>query len=131
MLLERFVRLGAQPGRREAFLEAIGAAEVAENDVQLSNNELKELDLLIEKAQHVRLDRPPGGEVDDVGLARLPNTVNSADALLDYHRIPGQLVFHEHVAELEIETLRADAGRDEYRPRSVLEARRALGSLRH
>src|SRR5256886_12753009 len=131
MLLERFVRLGAQPCRREAFLEAIGAAEVAEDDIQLSNNELEELDLLIEKAQHVRLGRPPGGEVDDVGLARLPNAVNTPDALLDYHRIPGQLVVHEHVAELEIETLRPGAGRDEYRPRFGLEGRQTLRSLRH
>ena len=50
-------------------------------------------------------------EVDDGDrLALLSVAVNAADALLDAHGIPGQIVVDEEIAELEVETLAADFG---------------------
>src|SRR5207245_8120848 len=56
---------------------------------------------------------PRGGEVHDVDLARLPDAVQPADALLDHHRVPGEVVVHEHVAELEVPSFAAGAGGDQ------------------
>jgi hypothetical protein len=64
--------------------------------------------------EHVRLDAPRGRQVDDVAVAPLPDAVDAADALLDDHRVPGELVVHEDVRELEVEPLGPGAGRDEH-----------------
>jgi hypothetical protein len=71
----------------------------------LADHELEELDLLVEEAEDVRFDRSLRGEVDNVRLARLADAVNAPDALFNHHGIPRQLVVHEHVAQLEVESL--------------------------
>ena len=44
----------------------------------------------------------------------LPDTVHAPDALLQLHRIPGQVVVEDHMAELEVEALSACIRRDQY-----------------
>src|SRR3954471_18916650 len=130
-LLEDIIGVRAQPGVGQALLERIGAAEVAEYDVELTDHELEELDLLVEKSEHVRFDRAARGEVDDVRLTSLANAVDAADALLHDHRVPGQLVVHEAVAELQVQSFRPGAGRDEHGFWIFLEGGELLGALRH
>src|SRR5690242_16362808 len=102
-LREDVVGVRAQPGVGQALLERVGTTEVAEDDVELADHELEKLDLLIEKAEHVCLDRVARGEVDDVRFTSLADAVNAADALLDDHRVPGELVVHEPIAELQVQ----------------------------
>jgi hypothetical protein len=53
----------------------------------------------------------------------LPDAVEAADALLDLHRVPGQVVVDQGVTELEIAPLSAGLGGDEdLQPRVVTEA---------
>ena len=61
------------------------------------------------KAEDVRFDRSLRGEVDDVRLACLSDAMDASDTLLDHHGVPWQLVVHQHVAELEVESLGAGA----------------------
>src|SRR2546428_8553776 len=86
--------LGGEPLVREPALERMRAAELAEDQVQLAHHQLGQLDLAVEQLEDVRLDRPGGGEIHDVYLARLPNPVQPSDALLHHHRVPGQVVVH-------------------------------------
>src|SRR5262245_41306909 len=43
----------------------------------------------------------------------LTEAVEASDALLDLHRVPRQVVVQQDVAELEVQPLRADLGRQE------------------
>ena len=112
-LLEDVIGFRTQPRLGQALLERIGAPEVAENDVELTDTSSNKLDLLIEESQHLRFDRAARGEVDDVRLARLADAVDAADALLHDHRVPGELVIHEAIAELQVQSLGAGARRYE------------------
>src|SRR5690606_34359678 len=61
----------------------------------------------------VRLDRPARGEVPDDDLRfALADAVQPADALLDLHWVPGQVVVDQHRAELEVQALAGDLGGD-------------------
>src|SRR5690348_17331629 len=131
VLIERFVGIRAQPGVGEPILERVRAAEVAENDVELTDDELEELDLLIEEPQDVRFDRAACREVDDVRLASLTDTMDAADALLDDHRIPRKLVIHEAIAELQVQSLGSGARRDEHRSSIRSEGGELLRPFRH
>ena len=63
----------------------------------------------------VGIDGARRDEVDDRhGLALLAVAVDAADALLDPHRVPRQVVVDEEVAELEVEALAADFGRQQH-----------------
>src|SRR5207244_6400331 len=80
--------------------------------------------------EDVRLDGSRGGEVHDVDLARLPDAVQAPDALLDHHRVPGQVEVHEHVAELEVAAFAAGSSGDQDARLVLLERADALVTLR-
>jgi len=128
-LVKGVVRVGPEPRICEPLLERVRAAEIAEDDVELTDDELEELDLLIEESKHVRFDRIARGEVDDVRLTSLTDAVDAPDALLDDHRIPRQLVVHQAMAELQVESLGAGARRDEDRRRIFFEGGELLCAL--
>src|SRR5687767_11965098 len=86
--LEGLVGLGAKPGVGQLLLERRRATEVAEDDVELPDDQLEEPNLLIEQQEDVRLDGALRGEVHDVCFAGLPDAVDASDALLDDHRVP-------------------------------------------
>ena len=80
----------------------------------------------------VRIHRGPGHQIDDRNaLAPLAVAVDAADALLDTHRIPGQVVVDQQVAELEVEPLAADLRRqqDVQCIRILLRQREALAKV--
>src|SRR5207245_9133055 len=101
--------LGCEPA-----CEGVAPAELAEDQVQLADDQLEQLDLPVEQLEDVRLDRPGGGEVHDVHFARLPDAVQAPDALLHHHRVPRQVVVHEHVTELQVPSFAARAGGDQH-----------------
>ena len=72
--------------------------------------ELLAQDLERQRLRHVVL----GEEVDDGHVALLAVAVAAADALLDALRVPGQVVVHDGVAELEVQALGAGLGGDEH-----------------
>jgi len=76
-------------------------------------------------------DRVARGEVDDVRLTSLADAVDAADALLHDHRVPGQLVIHEAIAELQIQPLRAGTRRHEHCIGVCLEGGELLRALGH
>src|SRR3989449_563743 len=110
---EVFLALGGEPLFGEAALELLRAAEFAEDQVQLAHDQLEQLDLPVEQLEDVGLDGPRRREVHDMHLARLADAVQAPDALLDHHRVPGEVVIHEHVAELEVASFAAGAGGDQ------------------
>src|SRR6266566_636808 len=106
--------VGGEPLFGQPALELLGAAEFAEDQVQLAHHQLEQLDLLVEQLEDVRLDRSRRGEVHNVDFALLPDAVQPSDALLHHHRVPGQIVVHQHVAELQIASFAAGAGGDQH-----------------
>ena len=118
---EVFLTLGGEPFFGEPALELLCAAEFAEDQIQLAHDQLEQLDLLIEQLEDVRLDRPRRCEVHDVDLARLPDAVQPSNALLHHHRVPRQVVVHEHVAELEVPSLAAGASGDQHAALVIVE----------
>src|SRR3989449_570841 len=123
---EVFLAVGGEPLFRQPALELLRATEFAEDQVQLAHHQLEQLDLPVEQLEDIRLDRPGGGQVHDVDLARLPDAVQAADALLHHHRVPRQVVVHEHIAELEVPSFAASAGGDQHAARVLVESPDAL-----
>jgi len=69
----------------------------------------------VDPCDDVGLDGAGSGEVQDVDLlGLLTEAVDSPDALLDLHRIPGQVVVDNHRAELEVEALARHPGRQHH-----------------
>ena len=55
-------------------------------------------------------------EIPDEDLLRLlPDSVDTADALLDLHRVPGEVVVDQHATELQIDALARHLGREQHR----------------
>ena len=74
----------------------------------------EELQLLAQDLEHQRLrDVALGEEVDDGHVPLLTVAVAATDALLDALRVPGQVVVHDRVAELQVQALGAGLGGDE------------------
>src|SRR5207253_2619282 len=92
-------------------------------------HQLEQLDLPVEQLEDVGLDGSRSGEVHDVDLALLPYTVQPSNALLHHHRVPGQVVVHQHVAELQIASFAAGAGSDQHAARILVERANALVPL--
>ena len=63
----------------------------------------------------VILDGAGGDEVEDEHLARLADPVDAADALLDRHRVPGNVEVDQRVAELQVAPLAAGFGAQQHR----------------
>ena len=76
-----------------------------ENWLSLPDVLTEEADPLAEGVVNVGLHGVFVEEVDDFdGLVLLPHAVDSPDALLHTHRVPGHVVIDERAAELEIQT---------------------------
>ena len=97
-------------------VEALGdvvelAGDLAEDLLVAAHGMLEDADAPQAPEVDVGVDGARRDEVDDGDrLALLAVAVDAADALLDAHGIPGQIVVDEEIAELEVETLAADLG---------------------
>jgi hypothetical protein len=61
---------------------------VAEDHVNLADDQLEHVDLGVEHLEQGLLDRPRRHQVEDVHIARLADAGQAPDALLDAHGIP-------------------------------------------
>ncbi len=68
---------------------------------------LEEADPVLEYIQDSAFDRSLHVEVEDHDRVFLTDPVDSADPLLDLHRVPRKVVVHKEVAELEVAALSA------------------------
>src|SRR5207245_4217654 len=103
-------------GGESELLEIPPAFEVTEDRLHLAHHQLEEVDALVEDRQDALLDRAGEAEVEDLDGLGLPDAVQPADALLDPHRVPRQVEVDQAVAELEVEPLAADVGRQQDAP---------------
>src|SRR5689334_15395111 len=75
---------------------------------------LKDTDSQKATVVNVGVDGARRDEIEDRHrLATLTVTVDATNALLDPHRIPGEIIVHEKVTKLKIQTLAADLGRQQ------------------
>ena len=97
-------------------LELALVVEVAEDHVDLADDQLEHVELGLEQVEQRRLDRPGGDQVEDVDVVGLADPAEPADALLDPHRVPGQVEVADGVGELEVSPLAAGLGGEQERP---------------
>src|SRR5438132_1104233 len=76
--------MGLEDGR----LEFEVLLHAPEDHVELAHDELEQVDLGLEELEDPLLDGSPGHEVDEQNIARLTDTVDPPQALLDLHRVP-------------------------------------------
>ena len=62
--------------------------DIADDGADLADHQLKHRDLLLEQSQHLLLKGAARNEIEYEHLARLTDTVDAADPLLDCHRVP-------------------------------------------
>ena len=62
---------------------------------------------------NVLVDRALGVKVGHVDITSLLQAVDAADALLDAHGVPRQVIVHHTVAKLKVEAFRPSVRRDQ------------------
>ena len=90
-----------------------------EDRVEAADRVDEDSDAVLQHLEYALLDRSLDRQVDDRDGMALPDPVDAADALLDAHRVPRQVVVDHRVAELEVAALAAGLGGDQD-PRSRL-----------
>ena len=80
-----------EPGVERQFGEVTFLAQSAEDGADLADDQLKHGDLLLEQRQQLILQRSARDEVEHEDLPMLADAVDTANALLDRHRIPGHI----------------------------------------
>ena len=64
------------------------------------------LQLFHQAADDVFLERPFKHDIEDADACMFRREpLNSANALLDYHRIPRQVEIHEYIGDLQVDAL--------------------------
>src|SRR5262249_31259638 len=61
-----------------------------------------------------QFDRSFEREVEGANDVLLANAVDATNPLLQLHRVPREVVIHDNVAELQVQTFAASIGRDEH-----------------
>jgi hypothetical protein len=73
---------------------------VTQDHVDLADHQLEHVDLGIEHLEEGPLDRPRRHQVEVVDVAGLADAGQAANALLDPHRVPRQVIVHQPMGEL-------------------------------
>src|SRR3989475_6615617 len=100
-----FLSLAKHPDVHHQVLERPTLVEVAQDQVELSHDELEHVDLAVEELQQVRLHGILGPHVHDVDLAVLTESMHPPDPLLDPERVPRKIVVYDGPSELEVPAL--------------------------
>ena len=87
----------------------------AENSPDFSHHQLEHRDLLVQQLQHLLLQGAARHQIEDEHFPILTDTIDTADALLDRHRIPGYVEIDQCVAELNVAPLAAGFRREQNR----------------
>ena len=118
MRVERFGPGGLrhlQPGAEHQLDEVAVLLDTPQDRTDLADHQLEHGDLLLEQMQHLLLQRAAGHQIEHEDLALLADAVDTADALLDRHRIPRHVEIDERVAELDVAPLAAGLGAQQHR----------------
>src|SRR5262249_50150529 len=76
---------------------------IAKNLFKVADGVTEDSKSLVAAHEHPLFNRPRRNEVVDQHLrTHLPEAVNAPDALLDSHRVPGDVVVHESIAKLVV-----------------------------
>jgi len=73
----------------------------------LADHEFEQVQFFLEQLEQVFLERAGLDEIVDAHRMLLAEAMEAADALLDFHRVPGQIEVDEAMAELEVAPLGA------------------------
>src|SRR5262249_19256319 len=73
------------------------------------------IDLFVEYPEHLLFERAARRQIENKDVTRLADAVDAPDALLDGHRVPGQIEIDQRVAELEVAPLASRLGADQQR----------------
>ena len=123
------VILARQPNILNRMLKRFVIFDFAQNQVEFADDKLEHPNFAREQIQHVRLDGVVHGKIENRHVFLLAEPVQPADALLNHHRIPGQVEIDQLVAELQVHALAAGL-RGNHHPRRLLEIPHGLAPLR-
>ena len=99
---------------QHAPLEVDAVLQRPEDLVRGAEDAVEEVELALQELEEPRVRGVlPVQEVEHEHVVLLPVAVAATDALLHPLRVPGQIVVHQQVAELEVESLCARLGGDE------------------
>ena len=107
-------RVRLRPAPEDLVLERTLHLPRAEDLFHLAHDQFEHADLALEDLEHVGLERAAAHQVHDAHRVRLPQSVDAADALLEPHGVPGQVVVHDDARELQVAALAAGLGRDQH-----------------
>src|SRR5712671_5321970 len=98
----------------ENFLGKLVAAEtVAQDESGLAHHQFEQVELLLQKIEQMLLQGSDLDQIVDAHRVLLAEPVKTSDALLDLHRIPGQIEIDQAMAELKVPPLGAAAAEQE------------------
>ena len=109
--------MSGEKGVEHGCFEVEVVVDPPEDHVQLADDQLEQIDLGLQHRQDLLLDGVPRDQVGDQDVVDLPDPVQSADPLLDLHRIPRQIDVDHDVAELQIPSLTGGFGAEQDRRR--------------
>src|SRR5690606_3494216 len=111
----RLHHIGIEDGLHIQIIEDLARLGRVEHVTGLVDAKLFEDDrqFLLQDLADTVFDRVLEHEVDSAYRVRLTDAVHPADALLQAHWIPGNVVVDNYMAELEVETLTTGVRRDE------------------
>src|SRR5207245_10908003 len=98
-------RFPEHPDVHHQVLERPTLVEVANDQAELSDDELEHVDFAVEELHQVRLHGILGPHVHDVDLAVLTESMHPPDPLLDPERVPRKIVVDDRPSELEVPAL--------------------------
>src|SRR5256886_404046 len=102
-----WLRLAQRPDLHHHVFEGPSLVEVAQDEVQLADDELEHVDLAVEEFHQVRLHGLLRPQVRDVDLALLAEAVHPSDPLFDAQGIPREIVVDDRPRELQVPALSA------------------------
>ncbi len=69
--------------------------------IQLADNELEQIDFLMQQTDDMLFDCADRAQIINLHIVGLAQPVNTADSLLDPHRIPWEIEIDHMMAELQ------------------------------
>src|SRR5262249_5099480 len=96
--------------------ELAGILQVSQDHLDLADHQLEEVDAFVQDREDALLDRAREAEGEYLDRVLLPDPVQAPNALLEPHRVPGDVEVEHAMAELEVQPLAADVGREQHAP---------------
>lgn len=105
--------VGFAPVLEDDVGEFVTGEAVAEDEAGFADHQFEEVEFILEEVEEVLLEGAFGDEVMDVDGTGLAEAMETADALFDFHGVPGKVEVHQATGELEVTAFGAGAGEEE------------------